>query len=279
MEIFPILRGSLTWLLLLSLGAEAHGALEIRNINGSPVLQWSDPAGNLKLEESVNLEIGVWREVLVPSRPESGGYVYEVSSGDLTRYFRLTSPCSDQNTAPTVQILEPTPGTVRRRAVLVSIEASTQDSDGSIQKVEFFNAADKIGEASASPFRIEWQGSDSGLAFLTARVTDNCGVTATSDVVTIYISQAKAEPECVKFLLSRYLYLSTAEISLVSNQAVVWRDSCLDCGRGEVCLPALETGSRMVFQSQFGVHVVHLGEDGRAVLCAQGRSVALGACP
>lgn len=279
MESFPSLRSSLAWLLLLTLGVEAHATLEIRTSNGSTFLHWDDPAGNLKLQEAVHLESGVWREVLQPGHSESGGYVYEVNSSDLNRYFRLISLCGDENTTPQVQIVEPATGAVRRRGTLISIEGSAQGSDGGIRKVEFFNAADKIGEASVAPYRVEWHGSDSGLVFLTARVTDNCGATATSEVVSIYISKAKAEPECIKFLLSKYLYLSTAEIALVSNQAVVWRDSCLDCGRGEVCLPALESGSRMVFQSQLGVHVVHVGEDGRAVLCLQGRSVALGACP
>jgi choice-of-anchor A domain-containing protein len=91
---------------------------------------------------------------------------------------------------PTVSLTAPTAGTVVNApaAVTVSANASSPNTGGSIAKVEFFAGATKIGESLASPYTISWSNVAAGSYSLTARATDDRGVTTTSAPVAIVVN-------------------------------------------------------------------------------------------
>ncbi|GAB3740441.1 Ig-like domain-containing protein [Spirosoma lituiforme] len=100
------------------------------------------------------------------------------------------------NVAPTVNLTSPVNSATFAAPATINFEAEANDSDGSVTKVEFFNGAAKVGEATASPFRYTWNDVDEGTYLLKAVATDNLFATATSAVDTVTV---KSTDGYVKF--------------------------------------------------------------------------------
>lgn len=98
----------------------------------------------------------------------------------------------DDNLAPTVSITGPAEGTIYPLTPTnIVITATAADSDGIVEKVEFFwQGTNKIGEDFSAPFAIEWFASVSGSNALTAVATDNLGGTRASAPVFIVLNAA-----------------------------------------------------------------------------------------
>jgi chitodextrinase len=92
------------------------------------------------------------------------------------------------NNAPTVSISSPAGGASFTAPATVSITASAADADGSISKVEFYNGATKLGEATSSPYTYSWTSVAAGAYSLTAKATDNGGASTTSGAVSITVT-------------------------------------------------------------------------------------------
>jgi hypothetical protein len=91
---------------------------------------------------------------------------------------------------PTASIESPTNNSGFLAPATVSIEASANDPDGSIAKVEFFQNGTNIGEATNSPYSLTWSNVAVGTYPLTAKATDNSGQTFTSPAKTIFVTNA-----------------------------------------------------------------------------------------
>jgi glucose/arabinose dehydrogenase len=102
-----------------------------------------------------------------------------------TATFTDIGPANNQ--APTVSISAAASGTV---GVAMVLAASAADADGSVAKVEFFDAATKLGEDLSSPYTLSWTPSSTGAHNLTARATDDQGATTTSAAVVVNVSAA-----------------------------------------------------------------------------------------
>ncbi|MCI0485275.1 MAG: Ig-like domain-containing protein [Blastocatellia bacterium] len=94
------------------------------------------------------------------------------------------------NALPTVSITKPSNGKVfppgKRK---VKIKANAADSDGTIEKVEFFQGDTKIGEDTVSPYVFKWKRVSPGTYTITARATDDKGAVTVSGSVTVTVSQ------------------------------------------------------------------------------------------
>jgi predicted phosphodiesterase len=91
------------------------------------------------------------------------------------------------NIAPTVALTSPVAGAPFDALATVAIAADASD-DVSVAKVEFFNGATKLGQATAAPFQFTWSGVQSGTYTLTAKATDNENASTTSAPVTITVT-------------------------------------------------------------------------------------------
>ncbi|PTQ93958.1 putative secreted protein (Por secretion system target) [Mucilaginibacter yixingensis] len=87
------------------------------------------------------------------------------------------------NQPPTVAATSPMANTSYFAPASVTINANAADADGSIQKVEFFQGATKLGEALTAPYSFNWTNVPAGSYAITARATDNKGAVTTSAVV------------------------------------------------------------------------------------------------
>jgi hypothetical protein len=92
---------------------------------------------------------------------------------------------------PIVSISAPADGAAFAKGAPVTITADARDVDGAIAKVEFFAGADKIGEDTSAPFSIEAQFDQDRPYTLTAKATDNSGLTTTSGPVKIVVGNPR----------------------------------------------------------------------------------------
>ncbi len=122
----------------------------------------------------------------------------------------------------------------------VAIQASASGGTGTIQKVEFFAGAVKLGEDLASPYSFTWNNAAAGNYALTAKVTDNGNNTAVSAIINITIKLADK--------------LITAITSPVNN-ASFSSDSVI------IIQAAVSGGSGAIQKVEFFAGAVKLGED------------------
>jgi len=108
----------------------------------------------------------------------------------VARMVRVTSPAAPPpNQAPSVSITSPPEGASFAWHPDITIAANSTDSDGTVQKVEFFrdNGAVKIGEDTTAPYSVRWRNANAGNYTVTAKATDNAGAATTSAPVHITV--------------------------------------------------------------------------------------------
>jgi chitinase len=99
------------------------------------------------------------------------------------------------NQAPIVSITAPTNGQTFAAGATITIAANASDPNGSVTKVEFFRGGTtKLGEDTTPPFSYTWGNVASGNYSLTARATDNSGLTTTSTAVSITVGSTNPPP-------------------------------------------------------------------------------------
>jgi subtilisin family serine protease len=93
--------------------------------------------------------------------------------------------------SPIISITNPNDGALLQRPAgsSIEVEADAWDFDGLVRKVEFFANSTKIGQDDdgSDGWKISWQGFSMGNYDLTARATDNSGVTTVSLTVRITV--------------------------------------------------------------------------------------------
>src|SRR5262249_43541346 len=90
------------------------------------------------------------------------------------------------NALPTVSITSPVDGHVFPAGASVSIQATANDADGTVAKVEFYEGSSKLGEATSQPYAFTWNNVPSGGYDLFARAIDNLG--GATDSVSVHVT-------------------------------------------------------------------------------------------
>jgi hypothetical protein len=137
------------------------------------------------------------------------------NSSDIS--FNLELVANSPASSPSVTITAPTNGTVFVAGANVTINATAYDRDGTVELVEFFDGATKIGQDATFPYSLVLTNPAQGTHTLTARVTDNAGTMTTSAVITIMV----APPPVFTTLIQSnavWKYLDDG-----SDQGVAWR--------------------------------------------------------
>jgi hypothetical protein len=94
------------------------------------------------------------------------------------------------NTPPTVSLTAPANNTSVYVNTAVTVSANAADTDGTISKVDFYAGATLIGTDTSSPYSISWTPTTVGTYAITAKATDNGGVSTTSTAVTLTAAAA-----------------------------------------------------------------------------------------
>ncbi len=92
------------------------------------------------------------------------------------------------NTPPTVSITSPANNASFTEGSNISINATANDADGTVTKVEFFQGTTKLGEDLTAPYSFIWNNVPASSYALTAKATDNGGAVTTSAVVSITVT-------------------------------------------------------------------------------------------
>ncbi|MDQ3552718.1 MAG: Ig-like domain-containing protein, partial [Bacteroidota bacterium] len=90
--------------------------------------------------------------------------------------------------APEISITSPVANASFDAPAYITISANATDADGSITKVEFYAGASLIGTVSTSPYTIIWSNVAAGSYSITAKATDNSGLSTTSNEIKILVS-------------------------------------------------------------------------------------------
>lgn len=94
------------------------------------------------------------------------------------------------NLPPSITISSPTKSNAFTAPANVTIDASANDTDGSVVKVEFFNGSVKLGERTSAPWSFSWKDVPEGTYNITAAATDNSNARTVSAVVTVVVEKA-----------------------------------------------------------------------------------------
>jgi len=92
---------------------------------------------------------------------------------------------STPNTPPTVAITSPNNGAAFVAPATIPLTSNASDSDGSINKVEFYNGGTLLGTCWASPYNFTWTNVAAGSYTLTAKAYDNMNAVTTSGAVNV----------------------------------------------------------------------------------------------
>jgi serine protease len=92
---------------------------------------------------------------------------------------------------PTISLVTPVNNATYASPASFNLSATATDKDGSVTLVTFYANGTAIGTSKSSPYSFSWSNIPAGSYTLTAVATDNFGARATSDPVTINVSDTE----------------------------------------------------------------------------------------
>jgi len=92
------------------------------------------------------------------------------------------------NTPPTVSLSSPTAGQTFAQGSAITLTAAANDSDGAINRVEFYADGVLLGQATSAPYSYSWSGATVGSHVISAVAYDNAGASTTSAAVSITVA-------------------------------------------------------------------------------------------
>lgn len=126
------------------------------------------------------------------------GKTYEwyaaVSDGALTSSTASRRLARAANQAPTVTLDTPATQAVFATPVTIDMTATATDSDGSIQRVEFYRDGVKLGEDTSAPYSFAWQNAVVGVHKIVAVAVDNDKAASLSSIATITVQTGDEPP-------------------------------------------------------------------------------------
>ncbi|OON70225.1 hypothetical protein B0919_05680 [Hymenobacter sp. CRA2] len=90
--------------------------------------------------------------------------------------------------APTISLTSPAASSSFTAPATITLTASAADADGSVSRVEFYQGSTLLGTATAAPYSYAWANVPAGTYSLTAKATDNSGLSTTSTAVAVTVS-------------------------------------------------------------------------------------------
>ncbi|MFC5539255.1 Ig-like domain-containing protein [Rhodocytophaga aerolata] len=159
-------------------------SLTVKNSLSQTILQ-TNPAG---MAASINqaFPAGTYYLYVDGAKGESGANSDYGSIGEYTISGKITL----SNTPPQVSISSPIQGSSFAAPASISLHANASDQNGSISKVEFYNGSTKLGEDLSAPYSFSWTNVATGNYTLTAKATDNLGVSTISKAVSVNVVTA-----------------------------------------------------------------------------------------
>ena len=96
----------------------------------------------------------------------------------------------EPNLPPTVNIMSPASNAIFTAPANITIEATANDADGSISKVEFYQGTTLLNTDTSPPFSYTWPSVAAGTYSLTAKAFDNNNAVTPSSAITVISNAA-----------------------------------------------------------------------------------------
>jgi len=125
------------------------------------------------------------------------------------------------NTAPAVTLTSPSSGTSFMAPATTTISATATDANGSIARVDFFAGSTLLGSDTSSPYAANWSNVPAGTYVLTAKATDNAGVSTTSAGVSVTVKANQAPTVSLTSPSSGAAFTAPASIGLTASASDV----------------------------------------------------------
>ena len=154
----------------LGLAPTDYFGFDVRLVDGNMII-------DINGEEQANIDVSFWT---FPSYWKAGVYLQD--EGEATVYFDelYEGDGSSVNHAPSVSITSPSNEESFLPGDDVTIIVEANDTDGTVNLVEFYEGNTKLGEDDTAPYSYTWSDVPSGIYTLTAKATDNESATTTS---------------------------------------------------------------------------------------------------
>jgi predicted Rdx family selenoprotein len=161
----------------------------VKSSGGQPIAQLqAKNYGDDILTTAITATNGSWVQVTVNGINVTNGQCeigfYSQAKSYQSIYFDDVSLAPQTSTAPSVTLAAST-SLVLGKAL--TLNATATDADGTISQVEFFNGSTSLGTTTNAPYQLSWTPTTIGLYSLTARATDNKGVSKTSAAVSVLV--------------------------------------------------------------------------------------------
>ncbi|MEW6157336.1 MAG: Ig-like domain-containing protein, partial [Verrucomicrobiota bacterium] len=152
----------------------------------------SDSDGRVLKVEFFNGAVKLGEDLAAPFALELnnlsvGQHLFTAKSTDEDQAAKLSNAVTVTVNAPPAIALTITPSAITLTQT-ATLRAEVSDNDGTVVKVEFFNGATKLGEASAAPFTLPASELPVGEHTFTAIAIDNHGATQRSEPVTLRVN-------------------------------------------------------------------------------------------
>ena len=154
----------------------------------------------------------------------TGSYTLTAKAVDNSGAITTSSPINITvnpvpNVPPTVSLTAPANNANYTAPASVNLTANATDSDGTITKVEYYNGAALIGQATSAPYAFTWANVAAGSYTLTAKATDNANTTTTSSSISITVTANQAPSVSLLAPSASDNFTAPATFSIVANAA------------------------------------------------------------
>lgn len=216
-----------------------------------------------------------WKEI-----PE-GTYHITAAATDNSNARTVSDPVTvvvEKSTAainqiPTVSISSPGNNQTFYLPSSISITASAADPDGTIARVDYYMAGEKIGESTSPPFTITFEFDSAGTYEITAMAFDNLYASAISEPVRITINPLKPNPDLITLYPNPNHGFFSLEIKSSANDLNVYDIAVVSLTGSTVC-SYLATSAEItraidISDSPGGNYIVMVSSGGRVISSKQ----------
>ncbi len=169
----------------VSITSPAQGATFTAGSNINIAVNASDPNGTVTKVEFYNGSTLLGQDSSAPytynwNNVSAGSYsiiakAYDNEGASTTSSVSITVTGVGGNELPTVTITNPQSGATFTAGATINIAANASDSDGTIERVEFYNGNTLLGQDTSSPYSYSWTNVSEGSYTITVKGFDNEG--------------------------------------------------------------------------------------------------------
>ncbi|MHC1765052.1 MAG: Ig-like domain-containing protein [Verrucomicrobiia bacterium] len=177
--------------------ANQIATLAQQNVLGFPAYTGDDRAIiYTQVDRSVPTTVSLFRqEVAADGITPVGQPTLWLADADYAAIYRR-GDFVPTNALPQVSLTSPTPGQTFPVPASITVTANATDSDGSVERVQFFVGSSMIAETATAPYSTSFtvEEAPSGMLRLTARALDNLGGASDSAPVEVNVGGSTSTP-------------------------------------------------------------------------------------